>query len=186
MIVPMSKLRHAAVLLLLTCAAAPAATDPEGRKAVARAYLKTLETMDWRAQATFLTEESVFEDPTAIYFGEPWRYVGAEAIAGFWQSATEGGGTIEIHHDIRRLFVTGPYVVIDLAATVRNRGDLIGFPDREYQGTIQTSTILRIEDGKVLHHLDHADYEGAWAVLDALKQRFEAEALAGEKAGDPR
>lgn len=45
---------------------------------MARAYLKTLATMDWRAQATFYTEESVFEDPTAIYFGEAEARAGAE------------------------------------------------------------------------------------------------------------
>ena len=70
-------------------------------------------------------------------------------------------------------------MVIDFASTVRARGDLIGFPDREWEGTIEVSTILRIEDGKVLHHLDHADYEGAWAELNTIKERFEAEARVG-------
>lgn len=164
--------------VLFFAASALAATDPDPREAVARAYLKTLEAMDHEAQATFYTAESVFEDPTSELFGEPWHFQGPEAITGFWRDSATDAGTLEIRNTIHRLYVTGPYVVVEFDSWVRNRGELIGFPDREFEGTIQVTTILRIEEGKVIHHLDHADYEGAWEQMNAIKARFEAEAAA--------
>ncbi|MEM8964764.1 MAG: nuclear transport factor 2 family protein, partial [Acidobacteriota bacterium] len=148
------------------------------REALARDYFKALESLDWDKQATFYTEESVFEDPTSVMFGEPWHFVGPEAIVEFWRSSTESSGTIEVKHDIQRLFVSGPYVVIDFASTVRLTAVMIGFPDEEISSVIEVSTVLRIDDGKVLHHLDHADYETAWADLQAIQARLESEASA--------
>ena len=132
------------ICAFFVAASALAATDPENREAVARAYLKTLEAMDHEAQAAYYTAESVFEDPTSELFGEPWRFQGPEAITGFWRDSAVQGGTLEIRNTIHRLYVTGPYVVIEFDSHVRNRGTLIGFPEREFEGTIRVTTVLRI------------------------------------------
>lgn len=169
---------------ILFVTSALAATDPEKRETVARAYLKTLETMDYEAQASFYTAESVFEDPTSELFGEPWHFQGPEAITQFWRDSATQAGTLEIRNTMHRLYVTGPFAVAEFESWVRNRGELIGFPDREFEVTIQVTTILRIEDGKVIHHLDHADYEGAWEQMNAIKARFEAEGREVEESSE--
>ena len=164
------------ILLLPATAPAWAQGESEDLEAVARSYLETLAAMDWEKQKSYYTEETIFEDPTAVYFGVPWKIVGGEAIADFWRSAATDAGTLEIRNEIGRLFVTGPYVVIDYASHVRMRGDMIGFPERELEGSIEVATVLKIQHGKILHHLDHADYASAWNELEAIKKRFEDEA----------
>ena len=161
------------VVLLQAPAVAQSETDDELER-IAMDYLATLERMDWERQKTFYTAASVFEDPTSAIFGEPWHFVGPEAIAGFWRDSAEKAGTLSIENTYRKVFVAGGLVVVELDAKVRNRATRLGFPDDEFECTFHVVSILRIQDGKIVHHLDHADYASAVREMAAVKAELAA------------
>ena len=166
----------AAVLLLIGLVAlTPArAQSPAELERIAMDYLETLEAMDWERQKTFYTEESVFEDPTSEVFGEPWHFVGPEEISGFWRASAESAGTLSIDNTYRKVFVTGSRVVAAIDARVRNDAANLGFPGEIFEGTIHVVSVLEIRDGKIVHHLDHADYAEALRVIEAFKAEMSA------------
>ena len=128
--------------------------------ATARAYLQAVYTeSDFEAMATFLTEESVWEDPTMAYFGDEKVIEGADAIVEFYRWANLGGET-RTTVEVKNHFVTGERVMMDVLYTTTSDGVLVGYPGVQLHGTSRGFTILQIRDGKVLHHLDHIDYPG--------------------------
>ncbi|MEM1179730.1 MAG: nuclear transport factor 2 family protein [Acidobacteriota bacterium] len=151
-----------------------APANPDEQKRLALEYLGALADADWEKQRSFYTDESVFEDPTADLFGEPWRLSGADEITDFWRTNYEGSGTLGVVNTFDRIFVNGSRVVLVYDARVRFDGLQVGFPGERLEGTIQGVTVLRIEGGKVLHHLDHVDYAGAERDLEAMRAKLEA------------
>ncbi|MEM9598333.1 MAG: nuclear transport factor 2 family protein [Acidobacteriota bacterium] len=151
-----------------------AVADPGEQKRLALEYLGALADADWEKQKTFYTDESVFEDPTADLFGEPWRLSGADEITDFWRTNYESSGTLGVVNTFDRIFVNGSRVILVYEARVRFDGVQVGFPGEQLEGTIQGVTVLRIEGGKVLHHLDHVDYAGAQRDLEAMRADLEA------------
>ena len=154
----------------------PETLPPESAalKQIALDYLETLAAADWEKQKTFYTEESVFEDPTADLFGEPWHFQGPEAISDFWRTSFEGSGTKSVENHYLRIFVNGSRVVVEYDATVRFDAARLGFPGQDVEGTIHGVTVLRVEDGKIVHHLDHVDYAGSLRKLDRMRAELEA------------
>lgn len=154
----------------------PESLPEEGaeRKQIALDYLETLAAADWEKQKTFYTEETVFEDPTADFFGDPWHLKGPEAISEFWRTAYDSSGTRSVENDYLRLFVNGSRVVVTFDSKVRFDAASLGFPGQEVEGVIHVVTVLKIEDGKIVHHLDHADYAGAFREMDRMRAELEA------------
>ena len=160
-------------LLCLSGLAFAQGGDHRSREATARAYLRALETMDFTAQRGFYTPESVFEDPTSDIFGEPWHFVGPEAIVAFWR--TSGQNVIEMEWEIRQLYVTGARVMVSFASHMRLKSEQLGIPGKTFSGTIHVMTVLRIEDGKVLRHTDHADYSDALRQMELVRRKLTGE-----------
>ena len=153
--------------LAMTAEEPPA--EPGELKRIALEYLEALANADWEKQRTFYTDESVFEDPTADLFGEPWHFRGADEITNFWRTSYEGSGTLGVTNTFDRIFVNGSRVVLVYDALVRFDGLQVGFPGEQLEGHIQGVTVLRIEGGKVLHHLDHVDYARAQRDLERIR-----------------
>ena len=151
-----------------------APAEPGELKRIALEYLGALADADWEKQKTFYTDESVFEDPTADLFGEPWHFRGAAEITEFWRTSYESSGTLGAVNTFDRVFVNGSRVILVYDARVRFDGHQVGFPGEQLEGTIQGVSVLRIEDGKVLHHLDFVDYAGAQRDLEAMRADLEA------------
>lgn len=160
--------------LPLAISAEETSTEPNELKRLALEYLGALADADWQKQKTFYTEESVFEDPTADLFGEPWHIRGADEITDFWRTSYESSGTLGVVNTFDRIFVNGSRVVLVYDALVRFDGLQVGFPGERLEGTIQGVTVLRIEGGKVLHHLDHVDYARAQRDLETMRAKLEA------------
>lgn len=138
--------------------------------ATARAYLDAWALLDYDKAASYLTERSRFEDPTSVAFGEPWRHEGAEAIVAFFRDSNERYGTLSIVNHYETLATSGPWVVLRYAAEVTSCAVLAGQPTKAMTGTIHVVTALRIEDGKVLEHVDYADYDRVARELPAIRE----------------
>lgn len=147
-------------------------TAQEEVNVVADDYLEAVQAQDWEAMAGFLTEASVYQDFTMEYYDrEAVDLVGRDAIVEFWRTSSEDSGTSEIHYDVEKRFTAGPCVVLTLALRVRVSGEFFGVPKSEIELTGDLITFLRIEDGKVTHHVDYVNYGQVAPQIEALKNR---------------
>ncbi len=126
---------------------------------IGREYLETVYRFDFEGQRAYYTDESVFDDPTAEVFGEPYHFVGGDAIVGFFQE-TQPATELTVRVDIQDAFVVGNRVHFFVHYENRGDGAPFGSPGEQVTVIAKGFTILRIVDGKVLHHLDYIDYPG--------------------------
>ena len=159
---------HSIFLLVLLALAAPIlASDPD---TIADEYLAAVQAQKWKAMAEFLTDVSVYQDFTMEYFDrDAIDLVGAEAIVEFWRTSSEGAGTQDIRYDVQKRFTAGPNVVLDIEVTVRNRGEDWDLEVDEFEVSGTLITFLRIQDGKVVHHIDFVDYAASFGQIEALR-----------------
>ena len=142
-------------------------------QSVADAYLKAVEQMDWARMQALLADDAIFEDPTSEVFGEPWRYVGPEAIVDFYRDAAVD--TLATSYRIVRQFATGTHVVYEIEGSGHVKASLIGHPDKELKDTVNLVTVITVQDGKVIRHRDYVDYADMMQKLAQHKKNFDAE-----------
>jgi len=124
----------------------------------ARTYLETLYRFDWEAVTPLLAEDALFEDPTSVIFGtETSRLEGRKAILDFFKNSSAGIG--ETSFEVLRSFSTGEYAIFELVYRTEGDGAVLGYPGLPMKLKVPGTTILQVRDGKVVHHLDHIDYE---------------------------
>ncbi len=126
---------------------------------LSRTYLEALCANDFEALKPLLSADALFEDPTRVTLtGEVQRIQGRAAMLENFAKNARSGASSEV--EIVESFVTGEHVVMRLnyrsqgsANVIRLEGDK---PSVELK--IPAVTILRIQKGRVVHHLDHVDY----------------------------
>ncbi len=179
-----------AVAVLCVAVGTPTSATAEDLETVGRAYMDAWANLDYEKAASFLTPSSRFEDPTSVAFGEPWRHTGPEEIVGFFRGSNEQYKTLSITNRYEKLASSGPWLVLRYSAEVESCAVVAGFPDRVMVGTIYVVTALRIEEGKVLEHLDYADYDRVARDLEPMRARLASQPpdtrCQGEPGNEPR
>ena len=69
-------------------------------------------------------------------------------------------GTIELSAD---------RAVLTVVYRTRGDGALLGAPGKQIALEVPAVTILKVEDGEVVHHLDHVDYATLMAQVEAQR-----------------
>jgi len=141
-------------------AADPYPVDPELLE-IGRGYLETVYRFDFEAQAEYYTEESVFEDHTVDVFDTTWRFVGPDEIVGLFRD-TLPETPLRVTVDIQDAFIVEDRVHFYVHYINTGDGAPLGRPGETITVVVKGFTILRIVDGKVLHHLDYIDYPGMY------------------------
>jgi hypothetical protein len=126
---------------------------------IGRDYLDTVYRFDFAAQATFYTPESVFEDHTVDILGQSWHFTGPEEIVDFFRG-TLPDTELLVRVDIQDAFVVADRVHFYVHYYNAGDGTPLGYPGTQMEVVARGFTILRIVEGKVLHHLDYIDYPG--------------------------
>ena len=133
------------------------ATDP--LLTIAESYLERLCAQDFEALKPLLDQNALFEDPTRVTLtGRVERIEGRAALLEHFAQNTKGKGASEV--EIVETFVTGEHVVMRLNYKSKASGEVI----RAQKGNESVSilipavTILRIQNERIVHHLDHVDY----------------------------
>ena len=72
--------------------------------------------------------------------------------------------------DVRKRFTAGPTVIFDMYVNVRVSGHFWDVPKDEIVLSGTHIMFLRIEDGKVTHHVDHVDYGEVMRQVEELKK----------------
>ncbi len=139
---------------------------------LANAYLAAVEAMDWARMEELLSPDAVFEDQTAEYFGEPWRYIGAKAIVNFYR---EGAiDTLSTRYHFVKQYTAGTQSINVIEVSVEVRAGIIGFPQETIKDTTDLVTVLTVKNGRVVRHSDYADYAGMWNKLEGHKRRLQS------------
>ena len=135
---------------------------------VATAYLRAIQDQDWERMGTFLTDESIYQDFTMEYFNrDAIDLVGRDVIVGFWRDSSADSGTSEIRYVVEDRLVAGPAILLELALHVRVSGAYFNVDRAELAIDSRVFTFLRIENGRITHHFDFADYADAMRKIDA-------------------
>lgn len=139
-------------------------------KDITKEYLKAFYDLDYKTLATFYTEESFWYDPsTSLITPNPQKSIGKDKIIADLRNGFNG--VQEATYTIEKEFYSGPYVAIWGIYSYK-------IPAKYFQGLMHSDAIfefnlpmvtnLVIKDGKVLEHLEHADW-AIWAKQVQLK-----------------
>lgn len=142
------------------CASASAQSEtvPPTNSEVGRHYLDAMYSFDFAELEKSLHVDAVFEDPTsvAVVPDVVWRFNGREAILDFVRESSEG--IVEADYQVLSEFSTGEFVVFNIDYSGVFDGEMMGMPDRVFSIRVPAVTILRIQDGLVIHHADYVNY----------------------------
>jgi predicted ester cyclase len=136
---------------------APAQESPSPFE-IAESYLEALYYSDFATVETLLASDAKFRDPTGdALAGADVSHHGRDAILSAFEAwaSTLRDASFEIH----RSFDSGPYVVLDLTYRFEVNGDAFGHPGAWIPIQMAAVTILKIVNGRIQEHLDHADYD---------------------------
>lgn len=137
---------------------AQSATEPTKNLDIGRHYLDSLYAFDFSELAKLLHPDAIFDDPTAVAFaGEAWHVTGRNAILAFFRQASEG--IVDAGFQVLSKFSTGEFVVFYLEYWSDVEGEVLGVPGKIVTIKVLGVTILRIQNGLVIHHTDHVDYD---------------------------
>ena len=154
----------------------PPPSDPV--QAVAMDYLETLYRFDFDSLSELASPDLILEDPTAAFTtGEPLRLEGLAAVVDVFRSFAETVDSVELK--IEHTFTSGDHVVAYLEFVTVGDGAFAGRPGVQISLRVPVVTVLRVQDGRVTHHLDHADYESM------LRQATGAESGSAEPGSEP-
>ena len=138
--------------------AMPVRSGAQTNSQVGRQYLDALYAFDFSTLETLLHPDAEFEDPTAVAFaGESWHVEGRDAILDFFRESS--AGVIDSGFRVVSEFTTGNFLVLSLEYWTRVEGQALGVPGRRLRVEVAGVTVLRIEGGQVVHHIDHVDYD---------------------------
>lgn len=144
--------------LWLTCAGI--AQPANQLETESRAYLEAVWAADWETMAGYLTDDSIYQDFTMTYFGiDEIDLIGRDSIVAFYRNANDGSGVLEVRNEIVYHFVAGNTVTYELDTFVRAEGETWGAPGQEITATFRVISFVQMDAGRVVRHLDFADYE---------------------------
>jgi ketosteroid isomerase-like protein len=125
---------------------------------IAESYLDALYSSDFGTLRALLAPDATFRDPTGeALAGAEINYQGRDTIISAFEASmvTLRHASFEVHS----AFDSGQHVVLNLTYRFEVNGDAFGHPGAWIPIEIPAVTILRIVNGKVQEHLDHADYD---------------------------
>lgn len=153
----------AAILLPLMggLAQAQSGTETEMTEAerVARAYMEAYSNVDFDAMGQLMAEDIVFEDPTSIPAGHSGIHrEGREAVLQGFREFEQRDHPITLGLQWGIVYESNDRVIFMGQVQAR-------FPSRQRNRDViwaspQTS-VVTVEDGRVVHHVDYADYDNA-------------------------
>jgi predicted ester cyclase len=125
---------------------------------IAESYLNALYAFDFGTLRTLLASDATFADPTGeALAGTEISYRGRDAIiSGFEASTSTLRNAL---FEVSSGFDSGEYVVLNLTYRFDVNGEAFGIPGAWIPVAMPAVTILRIVDGRIQEHLDHADYD---------------------------
>lgn len=142
-------------------------------KDIAKEYLKAFYDLNYEKLETFYTDKSFWYDPsTSIITPNVQKSIGKDKIIADLRSGFNG--VQDAKYTFEKVFYSGPYVAIWGNYYYR-------IPAKYFQGMMHSDAIfefnipmvtnLVIKDGKVLEHLEHADWSswGKQAQINAQK-----------------
>jgi len=136
-----------------------AGQEPDPLLSLSETYLERLCAQDFQALEPLLDANALFEDPTRVTLtGKVQRIQGRAAMLENFAKNAKSQGQSEV--EIVETFVTGEHVVMRLNYNSKGSANVIRV-DGETPSVslvIPAVTILRIQNGRVVHHLDHVDY----------------------------
>lgn len=137
---------------------------------IAESYLDALYSSDFGTVRALLASDATFRDPTGeAVAGAEINYHGRDTIIAAFEASM---GTLRhASFDIHSGFDSGQYVVLDLTYRFEIDGDAFGHPGVWIPIEMPAVTILRIVNGKVQEHLDHADYDEFTRQVEAFNRR---------------
>ena len=147
------KFKYSALLFCLgSLWTAVNAQDATLSRQTADAWLSAFLAQDFDTAREFLTDNSVFIDPTSFgreNFGEPINWTGADAII----SGIASWGLTEGEYIFDRIYESPGRVIYDGSVRVTyQNGARYDFP---------IITIVTVADGHLVEHRDYTDFDGA-------------------------
>lgn len=133
----------------------------------ARTYLSAYSRQDLKAMIRCYGETPRFWDPTASLFGMGEALVGKDVIRA--TLATAFAPVLEMKIEPTRAFFSHRTAVFLSQAEWSTAGSALGLKSKSVSFAVPMMTVLRIEKGKVLEHLDYCDYEPALAKVALLR-----------------
>ncbi|WP_300530584.1 nuclear transport factor 2 family protein [Maricaulis sp.] len=124
---------------------------------IARAYLDAYSALDTERMGELLANEAIFSDRGSFTIeGGPYHYEGRDAILAAIAGFRDDNGLTEIAYDIAMQHEASGQAVYAAEVEARWARPDGGFT--VWTGNVVTS--VRIENGKVIEHLDMPDYRG--------------------------
>ncbi len=147
------------VIAAIAFSGAQAATEPMTNIDVGRRYLDALYAFDLPGLEKLLHADAVFEDPTSVAaFPEvAWRFIGRSAILDFVRQSSNS--IVDADYQVLSEFSTGEFVVFYVEYSTVFKGEMLGVPEQVFSTEVPAVTIVRIQNGLVIHHADHVDYD---------------------------
>jgi hypothetical protein len=140
-------------------AAAEQEAKPDPLQAVAESYLDALCEQDFGKLAGLMDPKILFEDPTlSLFSGEGLSIEGRDGTLAHLQRNAKKAAKSAV--DVRESFVSGEHVVMRLNYVTKGSQtrELAERGNAGFRLGTSAVTILRIKQGRVVHHLDHVDY----------------------------
>jgi ketosteroid isomerase-like protein len=147
------------ILAVLAFSSVQSATEPPTDIEVGRHYLDALYAFDLPLLEGLLHADAVFEDPTSVAAapGGAWRFEGRSAVLDFVRQTS--ASIEDADYQVQAEFSTGKFVVFYIEYSTVFAGELVGVPEEVFSIKVPAVTILRIQNGLVIHHTDHVDYD---------------------------
>jgi ketosteroid isomerase-like protein len=143
------------------------AQDSSSPFEIAESYLDALYSFDFGTLRTLLAPDATFRDPTGdALAGTEISYHGRDAVLSQFEASAS---TLRnARFEMCGGFDSGEYVVLNLIYRFDVYGEAFGFSESWIPVAMPAVTILRIVDGRVQEHLDHADYDELVRQLEEL------------------
>ena len=146
--------------IALAFASAPSNAAEESQIELAQRFIKALETGDLATAEQMIGQQVTFEDPT---FGV--SHSGRDQVLEVYENYT--GGARVIHKHLLSAYESSNTVVLNYIFYVEMNVAPSGTPENYMSLMAEGARVIRFKGGKVVHHMDLANYT---AVNDAIEQ----------------
>lgn len=173
----MKKIIYATILFVSINLVSFAQTEIDTNKDVAMAYMKAYGNWDFDKMKTFYSENIHFEDPTAKEaFKQSFIFDGKENVYNFFKSVFkdkfDGDKPPYVNFNITNTFTTGSHTVVN--STFECILPTSWFKENSQETifiSIPFTTILTIENGLIIRHIDYGDYTTYFEQINAQIKR---------------
>jgi len=131
--------------------------DGAGTMTVAKEYIEAYSALDIDRLAELADEDIHFTDPTNVNNPDAADQRGRDAVIANFRRMPEQFGATSLNFEIENAFESGGVAVFQgvmtMTVPIEN--------ERTYNWRARVVSVLTVEDGKVIRHIDYADYGGA-------------------------